>query len=239
MAGNVNTDSGKTVDVGFNPSWSRDSDGGRSYNLGFNVNIKPASNVDLTLSPSYRKTKNPDQYVTAVDDPTADAFFGRRYVFAELNSQSLSMTTRLNVTFTPTMTLELFVQPLISANDFSNFREFDEPRQLAKSTYGTDVGTVRTEGEGVERNIFIDPDGSGPAEEFSISDRDFNFRSLRLNLVFRWEYKPGSTFFFVWTQDRNATDPYGNLDFSRDFDALTAASADNIFLVKLTYWLGI
>ncbi len=239
MAANVSTDSRKTVHVGFNPSWSRDSDGGRSYNLGFNVNIKPASNVSLTLSPSYSKSKNPDQYVTAVDDATADAFFGRRYVFAELNSQSLSMTTRLNVTFTPTMTLELFVQPLISANAFSNFKEFNEPRQLAKSTYGADVGTVRTEGEGFERNIFIDPDGNGPAEEFSISNRNFNFRSLRGNLVFRWEYKPGSTFFFVWTQDRNATDPYGNLDFSRDFDALTAASADNIFLVKLTYWLGI
>ncbi|MDH3458314.1 MAG: DUF5916 domain-containing protein, partial [Gemmatimonadota bacterium] len=63
-------------------------------------------------------------------------------------------------------------------------------------------------------------------------------RSLRANLVFRWEYTPGSTLFVVWTHDRNATDPFGNFDFSRDFDALKEAAADNVFLVKLTYWLG-
>ncbi|MDH3292340.1 MAG: carbohydrate binding family 9 domain-containing protein [Gemmatimonadota bacterium] len=232
------TDSRKPVIVGFNPSLGWDADGGRVYELGFDVTFKPASNVSLTLSPSFSQSKNPDQYVTAVDDPTADAFFGRRYVFAELNQKSLSITTRLNVTFTPTMTLELFMQPLISANDFSNFKEFDEPRQLAKSVYGVDLGTIREEGEGSAYNLFIDPDGSGPAEEFSVANQDFNFRSLRANLVFRWEYTPGSTLFLVWTHDRNATDPFGNLDLSRDLDALKGAVSDNIFLVKLTYWLG-
>jgi hypothetical protein len=101
------------------------------------------------------------------------------------------------------------------------------------------VGTVREEGEGFDRNTFIDPDGAGPAEEFSIDNQTFNFRSLRGNLVFRWEYTPGSTLYFVWTQDRNATDPFGNLDLSRDLDALTGAFSDNIFLIKMTYWLGI
>ena len=238
-AGFLGTDSRKPVIVGFNPSYGWDADGGNSYSLGVDVTVKPASNVNLTLSPSFSRSRNPDQYVTAVDDPTAGAFFGRRYVFAELDQKSVSMTTRLNVTFTPTMTLELFVQPLLSANDFSNFKEFDETRQLSKSIYGVDIGTFREEGEGFDRSFFIDPDGDGPAEEFSIANRDFNFRSLRGNLVFRWEYTPGSTFFFVWTQDRNATDPFGDLDFSRDFGALTDAASDNIFLVKLTYWLGI
>ncbi len=239
LAANLDTDSRKPLIFGFNPSVSWDADGGNSYNLGFNVTVKPASNLNLTLSPSYSQSKNPDQYVTAVDDPTATAFFGRRYVFGQLDQKSLSMTTRLNVTFTPTMTLEMFVQPLISANDFSSFKEFDQTRRLAKSVYGVDVGTTREEGLGAARNVFIDPDGTGPAQEFSLSNRDFNFRSLRGNLVFRWEYTPGSTLFFVWTQDRSATSPFGDLDFGRDFDALTGASADNIFLIKATYWLGI
>jgi len=239
LASFMHTDSRKPVIVGFNPSYYWDTDGGRSYDLGFDVTIKPASNISLSLSPSYGQSKNPDQYVAAVDDPTAEAFYGRRYVFAELNQRSLSMTTRLNVTFTPTMSLELFVQPLFSANDFSNYKEFDQPRHLPKSIYGVDVGTIRSEGEGFDRLIYIDPDGDGPAQEFSISDPTFNFRSLRGNLVFRWEYLPGSTLYFVWTQDRNATDPYGNLDFGRDLDALTNAVSDNIFLLKVTYWLGI
>ncbi len=57
--------------------------------------------------------------------------------------------------------------------------------------------------------------------------------------MFRWEYLPGSTLYFVWTQDRNVTDPFGNLDFGRDLDALTSAVSNNIFLLKMTYWLGI
>lgn len=239
LASFMSSDSRKPVIVGLNPFIGWYEDGGRSYEMGLDVTVKPASNISLSLSPYYSFSKNPDQYVTAVDDPTADAFFGRRYVFAELNQKSLSMTTRLNVTFTPTMSLELFVQPLFSANDFSSFKEFDQPRQLAKSIYGVDVGTIREEGEGFDKNIFIDPDGDGPAEEFSIANPTFNFRSLRGNLVFRWEYLPGSILYFVWTQDRNATDPFGDLDFGRDLDALTGAVTDNVFLIKMTYWLGI
>jgi hypothetical protein len=177
--------------------------------------------------------------VSAVDDPTADAFFGRRYVFSNLDSRSLSMTTRLNWTFSPTMSVEMFLQPLISANDFSGFKEFDEPRTLHKSMYGSEVGTIRSEGDVGAEVLFIDPDGAGPAEEFSLLDPSFNFRSLRGNLVFRWEYVPGSTLFFVWTQDRSSTDPYGDFDFGRDTDGLFGAPTDNIVLVKLTYRFGL
>ena len=239
IAWNLSTDDRRPVIAGFHPNYSWDEDGGKSYRLNFNVTLKPASNVNLTLSPSFGKSKNPDQYVTAVDDSTAQSFFGRRYVFAQLDQTSLSMTTRLNLTFTPTMTLELFLQPLFSANTFTNFKEFDQPRELSKSVFGTGVGTVREEGQGANRTLFIDPDDGGPAEEFSIDNQDFNFVSLRGNLVFRWEYTPGSTLFFVWTHDRSASNPFGDFDLSRDFDVLRGADSNNNFLVKLTYWLGI
>jgi hypothetical protein len=239
LASNINTDSRKPVIVGLNPTYSWDADGGYSYNLGVNFTFKPRSNVYFTLSPSYSRSINPDQYVTAQEDPTAEAFFGDRYVFGELDQKTLSMTTRLNITFTPTMSLELFVQPLFAAQDYSAFKEFDAPRELEKSIYGVDVGTIREEGEGFDKLLFVDPDGEGPASEFSFSNPDFNFRSLRGNMVFRWEYLPGSTLFFVWTQDRSSVDPFGDLDVGRDVDLLFDAHTDNIFMVKLTYWLGL
>ena len=239
VAASLGTDDRKAVIASLNPSYGWSAEGGRELNLSTQITFKPASNALLTLSPSYGIRHSIAQYVTAVDDPTAEAFFGKRYVFSELDQKTLSMTTRLNVTFTPTMSVELFLQPLISANDFSSYKEFDQPRGLAKNIYGVDVGTIRTEGAAGERRIFVDPDGPGPAEEFSLGDPNFNFRSLRGNLVFRWEYSPGSTLFFVWTQDRNSTDPFGNFDFGRDSGQLFGAPTDNIFLVKLTYWLGI
>ncbi len=61
----------------------------------------------------------------------------------------------------------------------------------------------------------------------------------RGNLVFRWEYLPGSTLFLVWTQDQNSTSSAGDFDFSRDLGDLFDAGADHVFLIKATYWLGI
>jgi hypothetical protein len=84
----------------------------------------------------------------------------------------------------------------------------------------------------------VDPDGAGAAPAFSFSDRDFNQRSLRGNAVLRWEYRPGSTLFFVWQQSRFGSIPSGKFDFSRDFDELWRAQPENVFVVKATWWLG-
>jgi len=84
----------------------------------------------------------------------------------------------------------------------------------------------------------VDPDGAGPAAPFSFGDPNFTSRSLRGTAVLRWEYRPGSTMFFVWTQQRAGGDAYGDIDFRRDSRALVADRPDNVFLVKATYWLG-
>ncbi|HUP02192.1 MAG TPA: DUF5916 domain-containing protein [Gemmatimonadota bacterium] len=233
------TDRRKPVGVEFIPSFAWNEEGARDYGLNLELNFKPASNVSLSLGPSFRRFQSTAQFVTAVDDPTAEEFFGRRYVFADLEQKTLSMDTRINWTFTPSMSLELFAQPFVSSNDFSRFKEFAAPRELDKEVYGIDRGTIRTEGEGNARELIVDPDGAGPAAPFSFDDPDFNFRSLRGNLVFRWEYLPGSTLFLVWTQDRNSRVPFGDFRFGRDVDDLFAAGADNVFLIKATYWLGI
>ena len=92
---------------------------------------------------------------------------------------------------------------------------------------------------------------AGPAVELSatridfdpLPDRadesDFNFRSLRGNAVVRWEYRPGSTVFLVWTQSRSSEDPVGDFQFRRDRSALFDARPDNVLLVKVNYWVGL
>ncbi|MDX1745182.1 MAG: DUF5916 domain-containing protein, partial [Halobacteriales archaeon] len=219
----VSSDSRKPVVASFNPSFSWNEEGARDYSLSLDVSFKPASNVSLSLAPRFSHSESTSQYVTAIDDPTAGAFFGRRYVFSDLEQDRFSMNTRLNWTFTPTMSLELFAQPFIASNDFSNFKEFAAPRALEKNVYGEDVGTI----EELDGAFVIDPDAAGPAESFTVNDPDFNFRSLRGNLVYRWEYRPGSTLFLVWTQDRRSSVADGSFDFRRDVDELFEADADN------------
>ena len=235
----IGSDDRKPVRFELNPQYGWTTDGGEYVGLSAGLTFKPVSNVELRVSPGYEIDRTSAQYVTTRDDATAAEFFGRRYVFAELEQRTLSMTTRLNWTFTPEMSLELFLQPFISSNDYSRFKEFEAPRRVAKRVYGEDVGTIRTVEAGGARSYAIDPDGTGPAAEFEIADPDFTFRSLRGNLVFRWEYVPGSTLFFVWTQDRNTSERIGSFDFGRDVGGLFDARAENVFLVKATYWLGL
>jgi len=158
-----------------------------------------------------------------------------RYVFADLTKRTLGMNVRLGVALSPTLTLDLYAQPLIVSAAYSRFKEFVRPHQMTKQVYGTDVGVI-SEAEG---EYVVDPDGAGTAPAFSFADPDFNFRSLRGNAVLRWEFRPGSTFYFAWTHSRSHQAPTGTLDLRRDIDALLHAPSDDVFLVKLSYWIGL
>jgi hypothetical protein len=161
-------------------------------------------------------------------DPAASATYGRRYVFARLDQTTLSANLRLNVSFTPAMSLEFFGQPLVSAAEFNDYKELARPKSLDFIGQGAGAWTYDP-----ETHLF-DPDGPGGARPYI---NDFNFKSLRGNAVFRWEYLPGSTFFLVWTQERTDQEPIGSFQAGPSFSRLSRADADNVFLAKLTYYL--
>ncbi|MGW8265628.1 MAG: DUF5916 domain-containing protein, partial [Longimicrobiales bacterium] len=165
----------------------------------------------------------------------ATATYDTRYIFGELEQTTLSMETRLNVTFTPNLTLELFAQPFIASGDYLQLMELRAPRTFEFNRYGVDVGTIHPDEDG---DFIIDPDGDGPAEAFTVSNPDFNRVSLRGTGVLRWEWRPGSTLFLVWQQSRSNYYDDGNFDFGRDADAMWNSRADNIFMLKATYWIG-
>jgi hypothetical protein len=204
------------------------------------VALKPAANVFISLTPSYISDEDPAQYVETVSDPTATSFFGNRYVFAFIKTHTLSLDTRVNWTFTPNLTLQLFAQPFIASGAYSSFREFAVPRTARKVIYGQDIGTItRTPATASSGATYtVDPDGAGPAPLFSFGDPDFTFRSLIGNAVVRWEYRPGSTLFFVWTQSRTGNDPNGNFDFGAERSAIFRDRPTNVFQVKVNYWIG-
>ncbi|MDH4043913.1 MAG: carbohydrate binding family 9 domain-containing protein [Gemmatimonadota bacterium] len=233
----VTTDERKTVVLEVGTNFGCTFEDACFTEVGLDVRWRPASNVTLSFEPAYAYSGARAQYVTTVADPTATAFAGARYVFSDLVQREVSMETRLAITFTPNLTLELFLQPFISSGAYTDFKEFAVPRQLDKLVYGRDVGTVTVRG-GEPPVYEIDPDGGGPAEPFEIEDPSFTVRSLRGNAVLRWEYLPGSTLFLVWTQSREDALNTGELDFGRDARAVFRGPAENIFLVKVNYWFG-
>lgn len=185
--------------------------------------------------------------MTTATDETAVETFGRRYIFADLDQTTVAVETRLDWTFTPRLSLQLYMQPYVSAGDYSGFKAFRTPGTADFDRFGAcpagsaaggaaqgGIGTLCRDGSA----FVADADGDGPAPAIRFGDPNFTFRSLRGNAVLRWEYRPGSAIFFVWQQERSSQLAAGDFDFSRDYGALFREPSRNVFLVKATYWFG-
>lgn len=200
------------------------------------IEFRPTSYIQLEISPEYGWETESDQYVTSVEDMMATPTFGNRYVFADLDQTFFATSIRLDWTFTPDMSLQLYARPFINSGNFYHFKEFTTPREYKFNVYGQDTGTLSYSEP--DEEYTIDPDGDGAAESFTIDQQDFNFRSIQGNTVFRWEYRPGSTLFLVWQHDRSSNGQQDDFRFQRDFRNLFDSKPTNIFLVKLSYWFG-
>ena len=247
--GNVslNSDSRKALSLWSRYSWESKDDGSWMHMASINFTYKSGENVEIRLGPAFRRTFTESQYVASVSDEFARPTFGRRYIFAPIDQTTVSLETRVNVTFSPTLTFEMFAQPFLSRGDYGRLKEFAAPGTLEFHDYGVDAGTLT---RGADGYYYVDPDGSGEAGTFGVRDRDFNFRSLLGNAVLRWEWSPGSTLFLVWQQsrshrvvgsdfDRAGYNGVGTFDLGYDTDTLFGLPPDNIFLVKMNYWLNL
>lgn len=232
----LNSDSRKDVVVGGGFGLGGGELGNKYRDVSLSLQWKPLSNLDIKVNPGYDYSLNKTQWVTRVNDVLATETFGTRYIYAELNQKTFYSDIRVNWTFTPTFSLQLYAQPYFTTGDYNSFKEYSSPRSLDYKDYGSNGSTLSY--DPTSDSYTADPDGSGAASSFSFGNPDFNFKSLRGNLVLRWEYNPGSVFYFVWTQDK--TDFQNPADFSlgRDFSNLIDAESNNIFMVKFTYWLG-
>ncbi len=190
------------------------SEAGLSKNarVGLDIGIKPASNLQVSLGPSLSSRSEHAQWVENLDangDGEDD-----RFVFGELDQDVFELGARVSLAFTTTLSIQGYVQSFVTNGDYVAFRE------LAR-----------------ERSYDFTPVAQAELSE----NPDFSNRSLRGNMVLRWEYEPGSTLFVVWSQNRSASFDTGDPDFtpfSSAWDSFTDDGED-VFLVKLNYWLGL
>ncbi|PYO29348.1 MAG: hypothetical protein DMD73_02150, partial [Gemmatimonadetes bacterium] len=132
--------------------------------------------------------------------------------FAYLNQKEVSLTGRVDYTLSTVLTLQLYAQPFVSKGDFS------DPHKL------------------------LDPNAQAFADRYqsySATPGGFNFKAFNSTTVLRWEYRPGSTLFVVWTQGRGDFAPaMGPRSLSGDFQDLFGLHPNNTFLVKASYWIN-
>jgi hypothetical protein len=225
----ITTDVRKDVDLDVSSFMYKDRE--TSWNLYAMLDVKPSRNISLSFGPGLERNVDFLGWVGSFVDPAAAATYGKRYVFALLNQTTLSATIRLNWTFTPELSLQLYVQPLVSAASYRNFRELARPRSYDYLEYGTAGSSIS-----LQDGAYTVLPAGGTSTPFTFSNPDFNLKSFRGNAVLRWEYLPGSTLYLVWTQTRSQYDVTGDFQINHSLGQMMDIRPDNIFMVKLSYW---
>jgi hypothetical protein len=157
-------------------------------------------------------------------------------VFAALQQRSAYATLKVNAAFSRTLSLQLYAQPFTFIGAYDGFGELKAPRTYLFNRYGADHNsTIVNNGDDT---YTVDPDGPGPAQSFDIYNPNFRERSFRSNAVLRWEYRPGSTIFFVWSQTRYGYFTDVNAGLVGDLRQTTFRDRPtHVLQIKVNYWL--
>lgn len=234
---NVYSDGREKIIFDISTSYAADKLGGEFKSVGFNVQWKPNTQMNFSIGPELDLNDDNRMWVGNFTDPTATNTYGTRYVFATIAQKTLSANIRLNWTFTQTLSLQLFLQPLFAVGDYNKFKELALPRTTSLNEYGKNGSSISyNTGDGV---YTVDPDGNGPAQAFQFGNPNFNYKSLRGTAVLRWEVMPGSILYLVWSHDQSNLDDPGNFSLGRDWKNLFNSDGNNVLAVKFSYWLDI
>ena len=224
--GGFGTDSRKAIWVNVN-SWGNVRPESDSWSLGFSptLRVRPSGRATFSLGAMLGRNVDDRQWVRRLR-PDADA---ANYLFARIDQTTVGLTARVDYAFTPNLSLQVYAQPFVGAGRYHEFKHVADARAERYAERYEAVG-VRADGG----RYLADVDG----RRVSFGNPDFNFRQFRSNTVLRWEYLPGSVLFLVWSQGRNHSADTGQFDFAADLDDLFGVMPDNVFMVKLSYWLS-
>jgi hypothetical protein len=203
-----------------------------SWAAGFNLTAKPGQSFSVTLSPSFSKNSNTIQYVTYIPDDD-------RYILSQIDQQVVRMSIRLNYNITPDLTIQYWGQPFLAAMDYSRYKVVTDPRaESLADRYHIFTDSEITYDE--ENNEYDVDENNAGTTTYSFSNPDYNYDEFLSNLVARWEFRPGSTLYLVWSQTRNYYEPTGSFSLDQNLNKLyTAEKPYNVFLIKFTYRFGL
>jgi len=228
----ASTDRRKNLNASSEASWNKDVAQNVSLDLTTNINWNQSSAVNHTLSLGYHNRYDDTQYL---DQRPVSIFGGQgiggiSYIFGDIHQQTASITLRSSVLFTRNQSLEVYAEPFLTVGKYSRARE------LARAD---SYDFVNYAGHNVDAS-------NNPTTPYDFRDNDFSYSSMNVNVVYRWQYRPGSTFFLVWKQSRERFEDRSmfSIDPNRFENGLGTRTLfrnepENTLLAKITYWLPI
>lgn len=130
------------------------------------------------------------------------------HVYGTLDRHVVDVTLRATYAIHRDLTVQVFLQPFVAVGAYQDVRRLARPSSF-------DFEPVRL-----------------------ADNPDFNNKSLRGNVVLRWEFVRGSTMFVAWNLSRSDASRPGVFAAARDLRDTFGGAGTQALLVKLTYWLS-
>ena len=224
----VNSDSRRALQVGSNMNWGvRPESDSWNANVSTSMRWRPSGRTTVRLSPFHNRRIEDRQWLGRMggdDDP--------HYLFGRLEQSTTGVTARLDLAISPTLSLQFYGQPFHSSGHFSELRVVEDPRA---DRYEDRLRVVQTQRDDQNRMV---GDVTGDGQSETLGNPDFSVGQFRSNAVLRWEYRPGSTLFVVWSQARDHQGVDGSVRAGDGFSELFGRQPENVLMLKLNYWLN-
>jgi uncharacterized protein DUF5916/cellulose/xylan binding protein with CBM9 domain len=218
----ASTDTRKNLSFNTEVSHYRDVIPNHSSNATMGIKWNQSSHMNHQINLHFNYREDDTQYLETVDlreRPGGQGIGGLSYVFGKIYQKTADITLRTTWLFSRNQSLEIYAQPFISVGDYANAVELGRP-------------------DSYDRIPYAEPG-------YQVTANDFSYTAFNFNLVYRWEYRRGSTLYVVWTQGRSSYDlrgdapPGGHYENGLRAADVFASEPANTFLVKVSYWLPI
>ena len=212
IGGEIESDSRKMIIVKAEENYRTYENNGIESSTEASMVIRPTSSMEYTISLGYAIERDLDKFVTSVVDTLIPfAAVDAVALYGKRNVDGIDFTLRSSILFTHDLSLQIYNQFFWAKGNFDT------------TTYS-----------------LLNPSRNLTPYTYSVN-KDFNRASIQTNVVLRWEYREGSTFYFVWSHGRSFFQNGGyDTDLSTNLDNIFArTSPDNAYVVKVSYWMSL
>lgn len=211
-------------------SWSPEQSYRHSQRMEMQLSYRPSKTLNLSLSTNYNHNQTELQYVSQQETDG-----GTRYIFGSIDQRVLGLSLRVNYNLTPDLTIQYWGQPFVATGNYDQFKYITDPRA---ELYQNRFRVFEPNEIELRDDQFAVHENHGNNYQYAFGVPDFDVKEFLSNLVLRWEYRPGSTVFLVWSQNRNGFEQEGLFELRRDLGRIFDIRPTNIFMVKLAYRFG-
>ncbi len=230
----MNTDQRKKVVFSF--SYSADiSDKKTAVNHDFNAGLSLQLFDALRLS-AYPAVMIRHDQIAYVDN--VNYLDEIRYIRGNIEQTQAYLTLRMNFNITPDFTIQYYGMPFISAGKYSDFKYINDSRADDFSDRYQDYLEDQITYNDSENYYEVD-ENADDIIDYTFDDPNFNVFDFNSNMVLRWEYRPGSVLYIVWSRNKNKYLSTGNFELWDDISELYSSHPSDVFLIKLSYRFGL